>query len=103
MATHENMICSQILTSDDLKKLEIAKDNIETIITQILDDKILNRDNWEEICRIIQLQNCLKNEDDDYNPADPRAEELLKKRAEARKKLATAKSLDESELNFADL
>ena len=42
MATHENMICSQILTSDDLKKLEIAKDNIETIITQILDDKILN-------------------------------------------------------------
>ena len=42
MATHENMICSQILISDDLKKLEIAKDNIETIITQILDDKILN-------------------------------------------------------------
>ena len=80
------------------KNLQVIKnDNVIFI-----DDNIINHHNWNQISNIVKLQNCF-NKKEIYNPADPRTAELLKKRDEARKKLAKAKGSDNDNLNFADL
>jgi len=80
------------------KNLQVIKN--ENLI--FIDDKIINRNNWKKISDIVKLQNCFKKEEK-YNPADPRTAELLRKRDEARKKVAKAKGSDNDSLNFADL
>jgi hypothetical protein len=80
------------------KNLQVIKN--ENII--FIDEKILNRNNWMQISNIVKLQNCFKKEEK-YNPADPRTAELLRKRDEARRKVAKAKGSDGDSLNFADL
>jgi len=81
------------------KNFQIIKD--DNLI--FVDDKIINCDNWKQISNIIKFQNCFKKNEDEYNPADPRTAELLRKRDEARRKLAKAKGSDNDSLNFADL
>jgi len=52
----------------------------------ILDNKIIHRDNWNSICKIIKMQNCVqKIEKETYNPANDKAREIIKK-IEANKK-----------------
>jgi hypothetical protein len=80
------------------KNLQVIKD--DNLI--FIDDKIINRNNWTQISNIVKLQNCFKKEEK-YNPADPRTAELLRKRDEARNKIAKAKGSDGDSLNFSDL
>jgi len=39
----------------------------------------INRDNWGNICKIIQMQNCVKREKEDYNPANEQARKIIEK------------------------
>lgn len=42
--------------------------------------KKINRDNWSNICEIIQMQNCVKREkSEDYNPANEEARKIIEK------------------------
>jgi len=41
--------------------------------------KIINRENWDSICKIIQMQNCVKREKEDYNPANEQARKIIEK------------------------
>jgi len=41
--------------------------------------KLINNDNWNNICRIIQMQNCVKREKEDYNPANEEARKIIEK------------------------
>jgi len=43
--------------------------------------KIINKDNWSNICNIIQMQNCVEREKEkeDYNPANEEARKIIEK------------------------
>lgn len=46
----------------------------------IIDDKSIGRDNWDDICRIIKTQNCVKrNKEEEYNPANEEARKIIEK------------------------
>jgi hypothetical protein len=106
-----------LINSGEKELLEGLLNSIEKLLnveityvdknTILLDDKKIDRDNWDEICKIIKLQNCFKTDEekDGENPADARTAELLRKRAEARKLLEKAKKNDSDgePLTFADL
>ena len=42
-------------------------------------NKTINRENWNKICKIIQMQNCVKREKEDYNPANEQARKIIEK------------------------
>ena len=42
-------------------------------------NKVINRNNWGNICKIIQMQNCVKREKEDYNPANEEARKIIEK------------------------
>jgi len=59
----------------------------------ILDDKKINRDNWDFICEIIKMQNCVKRaEKEEYNPGNERARKFIEKLNAMKKDLPKIKS-----------
>lgn len=75
------------------------------IVGDIENYHVINDTNYDQIIEVIKQQNCLvKNEEDDCNPADEKARELLEKRKKARQLLAKAKNNDDdTPLTLADL
>ena len=63
------------------------------------EDKFINKDNYNEIYKIILLQNCLKNQIDEYNPANERAKELI----ERLKKSKANKTIQKNNANLASV
>ncbi len=60
----------------------------------LINDKIINRNNWDEICKIIQLQNCVKKElKEGYNPANEEARKIIEKIKENKKNAPKPKEL----------
>lgn len=77
-------------------------------INEFNEYRFLTSENFEDIKKILKLQNCLlKNDVLEENPKDERTRILLEKRKKAREKLAKAKARqnqDESEtITFADI
>jgi hypothetical protein len=68
---------------------------------------LINNQNYNQIIEVIKYQNCMikpNGEEDQDNPADDKAKELLEKRKKARELLAKAKKGEEGEpLTLADL
>ena len=75
------------------------------IVGDVENYNIITYTNYDQIIEVIKQQNCLvKNEEDDCNPADEKARELLEKRKKARQLLARAKNNDDdTPLTLADL
>jgi len=42
-------------------------------------EKKINSENWNKICKIIKMQNCVKREKEDYNPANEQARKIIEK------------------------
>jgi len=58
----------------------ISEFGIDEEFNIVLDaKKKINRDNWGNICKIIQMQNCVKREKEDYNPANEQARKIIEK------------------------
>ena len=71
------------------------KPNIIDVINNeiILDDKKINRDNWDYICEIIKMQNCAKRaEKEEYNPGNERARKFIEKLNKMKQELPKIKS-----------
>jgi len=69
--------------------------NIKVIENEIiLDDNIINRDNWDSICEIIKIQNCVKKaEKEEYNPANEKAREIIEKIKALKKSIPQRESI----------
>lgn len=66
----------------------------------------IDNNNWNRICEVIKLQNIWSKDEENNNPIDEKAKEILKKRTEARKILSKVKNGDSSSedvLEFDDL
>lgn len=57
----------------------ILKTDLESQNIIFDENKLLHRNNWEEVCKIIKLQNCIveKNEEDEFNCANERARKFM--------------------------
>lgn len=69
---------------------------------------LITRDNWENICKCVKMQNCYKIDDEKEgtdDTTDLKTLELLKRRSDVRKQLEKIKSnsSDEEPLTFTDL
>jgi hypothetical protein len=76
------------------------------IVGDISEHCIISNINYEQIVEIIKHQNCLIkiNEEDECNPADEKARQLLERRKKVRELLAKAKNQnDDDPLTLADL
>lgn len=59
----------------------------------ILDNKKINSNNWDYICEIIKMQNCVKRtEKEEYNPGNERAKKFIEKLNAMKKDLPKIKS-----------
>lgn len=65
--------------------------------------KIIDRYNWEKICKIIKLQNCIDSEKEDYNPANDEAKRIAENFKKAKEKINKIKSKSDEDLNLSDL
>lgn len=57
-------------------------------------NRIINKDNFDEIIELLKVVNNISSIEDDLNPADARTKELLEKRKKVREMVAKAKSKD---------
>lgn len=108
-----DIICANILAGNkeyidlifDAFKLFLRKDvafNAEDM-TFLVDNNIINRDNYEDIIINLKLLNCIKdsdNKEEEFKPANSRAEEIRNKILKSRDKL---KGRGSNELTLFDL
>lgn len=94
------LLCSMDINYKDvvMKALSLLfKTQVElTDYGFLVNDKIINDSNFDELIYILKVQNCLikpSNESED-NPANDKAKELLEKRRKARERLNRAKNND---------
>lgn len=68
--------------------------SINNTFNVVINNKnIINKDNWSDICKIIQMQNCVKKiEKEEYNPANERAKKFIEKLNKMKQELPKIKS-----------
>jgi len=77
------------------KQMDVNMSNNEIII----DNKKINRNNWDDIRKIIKIQNCVKkNKEEEYNPANEEARKIIErikalKKEHPQKELITLSSI----------
>lgn len=72
----------------------LKKDIIATDYGFLVEDKVINNSNFDELVHIVKVQNCLKklSNETEENPANDKARELLEKRKKARERLNKLKN-----------
>lgn len=102
ISVFELLLCSGIedLTKSFIKALTVflrtknIKINDEQRLATLDNTKILSKHNWQDICKIIQLQNVIKRNkksEDDYHPANEKAKKLIEKIKKIKKEVPTPK------------
>ncbi|MCK9577531.1 MAG: hypothetical protein M0R51_16625 [Clostridia bacterium] len=85
-------------------KIKILGGDIQSTIFPENKNKLINRDNWLQYCKVVNIQNCVnKTLDDDYNPKSSKAREIAEKLRKAREKINKIKSKNNEQLDFSDL
>ncbi len=80
-----------------------VKSDIDNQVIVVNNKKYIHRKNWDEICNVIKLQNCIDDKIIDNKDVDATTKALLEKRDKARKIIAKVKGGDNESLNLADL
>lgn len=78
-------------------KEDITINDYGIFVGDISRAKVINNDNYDEFAHIIKIQNCLEKQekdDEEDNPSNDKAKELLEKRRKARQKINEIKNKD---------